>query len=99
MSRFHLFGDPGSELSTPAVFMAFDCLQLRGRDLRQRPLRDRRKALEDVVAGADRLVYPARHLDEDGLAAWATVQARGYEGLVAKDERATYAPGLPSAAW
>src|SRR5688572_5940451 len=99
VSQFHLLGDPDAELATPPVFMAFDCLQLRGRNLRQHPLRDRRKALEDVVSGADRYVYPARRLDDDGMAAWATVQARGYEGLVATDERASYSVTLPASAW
>ena len=88
--------DPGAEVGTPPVFMAF--LHLRGRDVRPLALRDRRKPLEDVAAGAD-LVYPARRLEDDGLTAWATVQERGYEGLVAKDERAPYNPAHPSAAW
>jgi hypothetical protein len=30
-------------------------------------------------------VLPVRRLPDDGLEAWAIVQARGYEGLVAKD--------------
>ena len=54
-------------------------------------LSERRKALEDLVAGHDRM-YAARRLDADGLAAWQTVTARGYEGLVAKLERAPYDP-------
>jgi bifunctional non-homologous end joining protein LigD len=98
VSQFHRLMDPGAELATPPVFMAFDCLRLRGRDLRPLPLRDRRKALEDVVAGAD-LVYPARRLEDDGLGAWVTVQERGYEGLVTKDDRAPYNPAHPSSAW
>ena len=76
--------------------MAF--LELRGRDLRRYPLRDRRKALEDVVSGAE-LVFPARRLEDDGLAAWATVQARGYEGLIAKDERAPYSTTSAASTW
>ena len=44
-------------------------------------------------------MYPARRLEDDGLVAWATVQERGYEGLVAKDERAPYNPAHPSSAW
>ena len=90
--------DSGAELATPPVFMVFDCLRLRSRDLRPLPLRDRRKALEDVIAGA-KLAFPARSLEADGVAPWATVQERGYEGLVAKDERAPYNPAHPSSAW
>jgi hypothetical protein len=31
------------------------------------------------------MVYAARRLPDDGLAAWAVVKERGYEGLVVKD--------------
>jgi ATP-dependent DNA ligase len=43
-------------------------------------------------------VLPVRRLLDDGLEAWAIVQARGYEGLVAKDARAAYRPG-PTTSW
>jgi hypothetical protein len=43
-------------------------------------------------------VLPVRRLPHDGLEAWAIVQARGYEGLVAKDPRAAYRPG-PTTSW
>jgi ATP-dependent DNA ligase len=46
------------EPSTPPVFMAFDCVYQRGRDLRDRPLSYRRRALEEVV-GDGRNVYAA----------------------------------------
>jgi len=36
------------------------------------------------------LVHAARRLDSNGLKAWAQVLERGYEGLVAKDERSAY---------
>ena len=45
----------------PRVFMAFDCMPQRGRDLRDRPLSYRRRALEDTV-GDGHHVYPARRL-------------------------------------
>ena len=76
--------------------MAFDCLYWDGRDLRQQPLDERRKALERVVAGE--LVLPVRRLAADGAEAWAEVQRRGYEGLVAKNESAPYRGGL-SRSW
>jgi len=36
------------------------------------------------------LVFPVRRLAADGLAAWAQVVERGYEGYVAKDEGSQY---------
>ena len=52
--------------------MAFDLLYRDGRDLRARPLRDRRARLEDIVAGSEL------------VEAWKQVVESRYEGLVAK---------------
>ena len=97
VSRFEYLTVAQPELMiTPPVYIAFDVLQVRGRDLRARPLTDRRRSLEDLVDGSD--VLPVRRLPDDGLEAWAIVQARSYEGLVAKDARAAYRPG-PTTSW
>src|SRR5262245_11206442 len=50
----------------------------------------RRKVMEDEIDSSS--VLPARRLREDGQEAWGMVQARVYEGLVAKDSTASYAP-------
>jgi bifunctional non-homologous end joining protein LigD len=73
--------------------MAFDCLYLEGRDLRDRPLRERREELERVLENDQVLLFPARRLEGDGLEAWAQVLERGYEGLVGKDETSPYRKG------
>ena len=83
VSHVSLLEASPEELPTPPVFMAFDCLDQRGRDLRDRPLAYRRQALEDRVQGS-RLIYAARRLQPHGLDAWAEVKQHGYEGLVAK---------------
>jgi hypothetical protein len=54
-------------------------------------LTNRRRALENLVDRSD--VLPVRRLSDDGLEAWAVVQARGYEGLIAKDPRESEGPG------
>ncbi len=80
------------DLATPPIFMAFDCLYVRGQDLRARPLYVRRNVVEDVLDGQN-VMLPVRRLAEDGLAAWQYVLARGYEGLVAKDPASPYRAG------
>jgi bifunctional non-homologous end joining protein LigD len=96
VSRFHfLMEPPADQAITPPVFMAFDCLYVRARDIRPWPLRDRRKVMEDEIDGSP--VLPAHRLPEDGLEAWELVKQRGYEGLVAKNERAPY--GLNTRWW
>jgi bifunctional non-homologous end joining protein LigD len=80
------------DLSTPPLFMVFDCLQVRGKDLRKEPLYVRRNVVEDVLDDQD-LVLPVRRLAADGLKAWQQVVERGYEGLVAKDPVSPYVGG------
>src|SRR5262249_10946245 len=77
---------------TPPIFMAFDCAWIDNRDLRSRPLHERRRALEAAVDGAE-LILPIRGLPADGLEAWELVKERGYEGLVAKDGASSYQAG------
>jgi bifunctional non-homologous end joining protein LigD len=91
-SRFDWLRDPPDELATPPVLIAFDALYLKGRDISQKPLRERRARLEGLLAGADR-VHPVRRLAPNGLEAWAQVLERGYEGYVGKDEASPYLGG------
>jgi bifunctional non-homologous end joining protein LigD len=91
-SRFDWLRDPPDELATPPVLIAFDALYVKGRDISQAPLHERRARLEDLLAHADR-VHPVRRLASSGLDAWAQVLASGCEGLVAKDEASPYIGG------
>jgi bifunctional non-homologous end joining protein LigD len=86
------------EAAAAPVFVVFDCLYARGRDLRGRPLAERRRVLEREVhpGGA---VMLARRLAEDGLEAFAVARRRGLEGLIAKDGASVYAGGTRSPRW
>jgi bifunctional non-homologous end joining protein LigD len=93
ISRFEwLRHEAPPDLATPPLFMVFDCLSARGKDLRERRLSVRRNILEDMLDGQD-LLLPVRRLADDGLKAWQEVLERGYEGLVAKDPDSTYVGG------
>ncbi len=70
-------------------YAVFDCLYVRGRDLRHEPLELRRKELEQIISGRDRLIL-SRRLATDGLDAFRVAKHRGYEGLVAKCLTSTY---------
>jgi hypothetical protein len=73
--------------------MVFDLMYRNGRDLSQRPLRERRSWLEELLAaGADR-IHPVRRLASNGPAAWTQVLEKGYEGMVAKNEASAYVAG------
>ena len=88
VSRFQLLQQGDS----PVVFAVFDCLYRNGKDLRGEPLAARRAALEEAIAGSDRL-FPSRRLGENGLKAFALARKKGFEGMVAKDGAAPYVEG------
>jgi len=79
-------------LSTPPLFMVFDCLHARNKDLRKQPLYVRRNVIEDVLDEQD-MVLPVRRMADDGVKAWQQVVEKGYEGLVAKDPTSPYVGG------
>jgi ATP-dependent DNA ligase len=76
----------------PPIYMVFDVLEAGSEDLRGRQLRARRTILEQLLEG-QRVILPARRLAGNGLEAWAEVERRGYEGLVAKDDASPYVGG------
>jgi len=79
---------PEGAVITPPVFMAFDCLYSRGRDLRTLPLKDRRKVMEEEeIDGSP--ILPARRLPENGLEAWDGRSLR-YVGTVEWGVRRLY---------
>jgi bifunctional non-homologous end joining protein LigD len=92
VSRFEwLRGRPKDETATPPCSWPSIACTRAGR-ICARPLHLRRHVLEGEVDG-HRLILPARRLADDGFTAWAEVVARGYEGLVGKDDASPYVGG------
>ncbi len=81
-----------------AVLVAFDLLWLDGRDLRERPLEERRDLLESLLANAPPGVRLAERLPGPAERALAAAAARGYEGLIAKRRGSSY-QGVRSRDW
>lgn len=88
VSRFQLL----QQGRVPYAYMVFDCLYRGGKDLRSRPLPERRKALEEAIGDTERL-FPSRRLAGNGLKAYETAKKKGWEGIVAKDTGAPYIEG------
>lgn len=89
VSRFQLLQNLGTGKS---VFAVFDCLYKDGKDLRARPLSERRVALEESTE-RNKLIVPSRRLASNGLAAYRLATERKFEGLVAKDLSSRYVEG------
>lgn len=79
----------------PAVFMAYDLLEDGGEDLRLRPQRERRAALERLGAAHDLLISPRLAGESWEQLALLREQSRdrGVEGLMIKHLESTYRVG------
>jgi ATP-dependent DNA ligase len=80
---------------TPALFIAFDLLSLGNDDLRSQPFRERRHALERLLADARPPVLLTTITDDRAEAErWlATYQGAGVDGVVAKHRDLRYEAG------
>jgi bifunctional non-homologous end joining protein LigD len=72
-------------------FVAFDILQINGRDLRRERLTDRKYELQRITLGLSPILY-AEHIERTGIALFKKVCELDLEGIVAKDGRAPYDP-------
>ncbi len=83
----------------PAVFVAFDCLEHEGRDLRERTLGERRAALQQILGSRPQgsRLRLAEELPATEIADWAAWRARarehGAEGLMIKRRDSRYGIG------
>ncbi len=83
-----------------AAFIAFDLLSSDSRDLRARPLSERRVALQTLVGrGRPPLFRIGEQVRADGRDLWKQAVARGWEGLVAKRAASRYLPGKRTSDW
>ncbi|MGH7896687.1 MAG: ATP-dependent DNA ligase [Candidatus Binatia bacterium] len=80
---------------TPASFVAFDLLAEDRRDLRSRPLAERRSALERALAGTPGGVHLTPSTRDRTVAGewFHRFEGAGLDGVIAKHEATTYQPG------
>ena len=85
----------------PVRYLAFDLLWYQGQDWMQRPLRERRQALDHLPLPPSfrraKLTTAITTSDIDG--AFAAARARGNEGLMIKDPASKYSPGRRGLNW
>lgn len=82
------------------AFGAFDLLQLDGVDLMAEPWADRRKRLEDLLASPQTPQLQLVSTFDDAQRLWTVwVVEWGGEGIVLKDRRSVYRPGVRSRVW
>jgi bifunctional non-homologous end joining protein LigD len=76
------------------IFYVFDLLWLDNRDLRTKPLIERKRILRKLIRAAkcDRLLF-AQHIERDGTKLFRAVCAKDAEGIVAKRKDEPYQAG------
>jgi bifunctional non-homologous end joining protein LigD len=100
VSRFQLLQRREMDQSIHPVYAVFDCLEREGDRLIDRPLSERRRALEQIVSGDPAgAIIRSRRLSANGLRAFETAKKKGWEGIISKDESSKYQPGKRSKSW
>ena len=99
VSRFQLLQRRGSAGGSPTRYAVFDLLEQDGRSLMSRPLSQRRAALVTLIGRRTAPLFISRRLIRDGKAAYREAKRLRWEGIIAKDERSTYQPGVRSPFW
>lgn len=88
----------------PVAFLAYDCMESDGEDIRDHPLTDRRKKLEQLVRGLNSdcillsSVITARSWEELSQG-WLTARDRGVEGFMLKRRSSPYKAGRVKGDW
>jgi bifunctional non-homologous end joining protein LigD len=82
-------GEKGRSLA----YVAFDLLFLDGRDLRSRPLIERKKALARLLRGRRARIRYSEHFDAPGPEVYERACSMGLEGIVSKRKDAPYSSG------
>ena len=78
------------------VPLAFDLLELDGRDLRREPIEDRKAALARLAADAKPGLQLSVHLDRPGDVVFEHACKLGLEGIVSKRRGSRYESGRSS---
>jgi bifunctional non-homologous end joining protein LigD len=85
---------------TPLQFYVFDLLHLAGKNLRDRPLEERRELLStEVMLRLPEAIRFSETFDAPAAEVVAAVKKQGLEGVIAKRRDSTYEPARRSGAW
>ncbi len=76
----------------PATYFVFDLLYLDGKPLFERPLRERKSLLREVLPESP-FVAESAYILEKGVAFFEKVVSLGFEGVMAKELESPYLPG------
>lgn len=88
-----LGGRGGKRRAHDVIFYAFDLLYLDGRDLRDRPLFERRSALASLIVEEWSAIRFSSEIETDGASFLKSACDMGLEGIIAKRRNSRYRSG------
>ena len=83
----------------PIFYYAFDLLRLDGKDLRERPLSERKEMLGKLLKNPPGVIRFSASLGEDAEELLGRAREIGLEGLIGKRKNSQYETGRRSGAW
>lgn len=82
----------------PVTFIAFDLLELDGRDLLSTELRIRKKTLRETIVDSPHILF-AEQVERVGTSLFKVARESGIEGIVGKRADSLYRPGIRTPDW
>ncbi|MEA2880544.1 MAG: bifunctional non-ous end joining protein LigD [Hyphomicrobiales bacterium] len=79
--------------SDPLQFRAFDILFCDGKDVRRRPLIERKALLQGLIENASERFYLCKHIEFDGPKVWEHAHRHNAEGIISKRVDSPYRSG------
>jgi bifunctional non-homologous end joining protein LigD len=101
LKRLHLKDESAvrqMDQSIPVIFYIFDLLHFEGGNIYGKPLKERRRFLQQLLLPTD-MVQIIEQIPEEGRALYQAVISTGMEGIVAKRANSVYESGKRSKAW
>jgi bifunctional non-homologous end joining protein LigD len=83
----------GYRIHAGAVHVAFDLLELNGKDLRRQPIEIRKHLLAKLLNGSHLSIVLNEHFEEDGASVYSAACQLGCEGIVSKRVGSPYRSG------
>lgn len=81
------------------VYYVFDLLFLNGYDLRELPLKERKRILKAILPKDSGLIRYCDHVEEKGTQFFKAIVDQGLEGMMAKDGESPYLSGKRTSRW
>ena len=80
------------------LYYAFDLLHFKGHDLTGLPLLRRKEVLKKILPASPKIRF-SDHIRQDGVLFFQAAQAKGLEGIIAKEAQSVYEIGRRSRQW